>query len=300
MITILKQTFSDFGEDKCTRIAAALAYYTAFSLAPMLLLIISVCQLVFEPEDVRGQVEKEVAAVVGDEGAEQIKTMLDTDTAEEKQGTMATTVSLIFMLVGATGLFAQLQGALNDVWEVAPDPEQGGIKNFITKRIISLGMVLTVAFLLLVSLAASSALHTFDASIDRWLPGDSASTLLSIGNYVFSFVILTCLFAAMFKVLPDAKVEWANVWVGAVTTSVLFLVGKMAIAFYVGSKGMEDTYGAAGSLVVVLMWVYYSAIIFLLGAEFTQAWAKHRGDGIIPDDGALRVVKRAERVSVNS
>lgn len=290
MFSIFRQTFADFSEDKCSRIAAALAYYTAFSLAPMLLLVISVCQLVFEAEDVRGEVQTQVTSVVGPEGADQIKTMLDADQHQEERGAAFAVASAFFMLLGATGLFVQLQHAMNDVWEVQPDPNTGGVKNFLVKRLVSLGMVLTIAFLLVVSLAASAALHAFDASIDRWLPGNSGSMVLAVANYAVSFLIVTFLFAAMFKFLPDVKIDWSTVWMGAATTAFLFMVGKFVIAMYVGNKSMEDTYGAAGSLMLILMWVYYSALIFLFGAEFTQVWAKRHGHGIVPDKGAVRVV----------
>ena len=294
MLTILKQTWTDFLDDNCPRIAAALAYSTAFSLAPMLVLIISVCQLFFEPEDIRGKVEAEIANVVGDEGAEQVKTMIDSSGERDKRGALATAVGVAVMLIGATGLFAQLQAAMNDVWEVRPDPAKSSLKYFLMKRLLSLGMVLSVAFLVLVSLVASTALHAFDGVIDRWLPVQAGSTLLHVANLVVSFLVLAGLFSAIFKVLPDADVEWSDVGVGAAVTALLFMLGKFGIGLYLGSQNMAATYGAAGSLVLILVWVYYSAMILLLGAEFTQAWAKHHGGGIQPSDGAVRVVKTTE------
>ena len=295
MFRILKQTWADFIEDNCPRIAAAISYSTAFSLAPMLVLILSVGQLVFEPEDIRGKVESEIAKVVGDEGAEQIKTMIDSkQNDEEKHGIWATVIGVTVMLVGATGLFAQLQAAMNDVWEVRPDPSKSGIKYFLTKRLLSLGMVLSLAFLVLVSLVASTAIHAFDGAVDQWLPGWAGSTLLFALNVLISFLVLACLFAAIFRVLPDAEIRWSDVAVGASVTALLFLLGKFGLSLYLGSQNMATTYGAAGSLVLILVWVYYSTMILLLGAEFTQAWAKNRGSGILPSDGAVRVIKKTE------
>lgn len=294
MISIIKQTLHDFLQDKCPRMAAALAYYTAFALAPMLVLIISVCQLVLEPDDIKGRVEAEIAGVVGESGAEQVKTMIDSGDEIDRKSAIATGVGMVVMLIGATGLFAQLQGTMNDVWEVTPDPVQSGLKNFLMKRLVSLGMLLTVAFLLMVSITASTIIHAFDGQIDRWLPGQYGSAMVKAADYGISMLVITCLFAAMFKVLPDAKISWSNVWVGAAATSVLFVAGKFAVGLYVGSQNMANTYGAAGSLVMILVWVYYSAMIFLLGAEFTQAWARSRGHGIEPAKGAVRVTRSFE------
>lgn len=271
-----------------------MSYTTAFSLAPMLVLIISVCQLVFEPEDIRGKVADEIAAVVGDEGAEQVSTMIDSSPAKKKRGVFATIISITVMLVGATGLFAQLQAAMNDVWEVRPDPSKSGIVYFLKKRILSLGMVLSLAFLLIVSLVASTIINTFDGAIDRWLPGQAGSAIVFAANLLISFAVLIGLFAAIFKVLPDADINWSDVGVGAVVTALLFLLGKACLSWYLSNSNMTTTYGAAGSLVLILVWVYYSTIILLLGAEFTQAWAKHRGSGVTPSEGAVRVVKTTE------
>lgn len=289
---IIKQTWTDFVADRCPRIAASLAYSTLFSLAPMLVLIISICQLVFEPEDIRGKVQTEIASVVGEEGAQQVKKMVDSSGETERRGVVATIIGVTVMMVGATGFFAQLQSGINDVWEVQPDPDKSSLKYFFMKRLLSLGMVLSLAFLVFVSLTASSVLKAFDAAIDRWLPGNAGSTLLMLTNLGITFAILVGLFAAIFKVLPDAEVRWRDVFVGALGTASLFLIGKFAIGIYLGSKNMSVTHGAAGSLVLLLVWVYYSTLILLWGAEFTQAWATYHGNGIEPSDGAVRVVRK--------
>lgn len=260
----------------------------------MLVLIISVCQLVFERDDIRGKVENEIAAVVGDEGAEQVTKMIDSSPATEKRGTFSTVLGFIVMLVGATSLFAQLQAAMNDVWEVRPDPNKNGLVYFLKKRLLSLGMVLSLAFLLVVSIVASTIVHAFDETIDRWLPGQAGSTIVFTADLLISFVVLVGLFSAIFKVLPDAQIQWSDVGAGAAVTTLLFLLGEACLSWYLGSSNMTTTYGAAGSLVLILVWVYYSTLILLLGAEFTQDWAKHRGSGIAPSEGAARVVKTSE------
>ena len=294
MLQILKQAWQDFNEDNCARIASSLAYAAAFSLAPLLILVISICQLVFEPEDIRGQVEADISSFVGEEGAQQVKSMIENDAEKEEQGILATITGIVIILVGATGFFVQLQNGMNDVWEVQPDPERSGWKYFIMKRLLSLGMILTVAFLVFVSLVASTVLSSFDTVIDSLLPGMAASSLMFLANLLVSFVMMTALFAAMFQVLPDAEIKWKDVLVGATGTAILFLIGKYGIAFYLSHKSMETTYGAAGSLVVILMWVYYSSMILLFGAEFTQAWAIAHGEKAEPSQGAVRAVKKTE------
>lgn len=294
-IKIFKETISDFIDDKCPRIAAAVAYYTAFALAPMLVLIISVAQIAFEPDDLRGTIRNEVEAVVGTGGAKQIEAMLDTSRKEEEQGILATLIGGIVLLVGATGLFAQLQSALNDVWEVKPDP-RSGILHFLQKRIVSLGMLLTLAFLVMVSISASSLLHTYDDVLNRWLPGQSGSSMIILADYGVTLAVLVTLFAAMFRYLPDARISWSTVWFGAAVTAVLFLVGKFLVAMYVANAGTTTVFGAAGSFVAILIWAYYSALIFLLGAELTQVWAKQFGNGIVPEQGAVRIVTTTQKV----
>lgn len=298
MLQILKKTFSEFSEDNCSRMAAALAYYTAFSLAPLLILIVTLCGLVWDPADVRGSLESEIQSVFGADGAAQIKTMLANAEQSDKGG-FARILSVVLLVVGATGLVGQLQGALNDAWEVKPDPDQGGIRNFVMKRLLSLGMICGIAFLLLVSLAFSTVLTAAGTAIAAVIPAAS-DTALHVINLAVSFLLVTVLFAAMFKFLPDAQVKWSDVGVGAGLTAVLFIVGKFAIGAYLGSKNMDSTYGAAGSLALILVWIYYSAMIFLFGAEFTQVWARKRGSGVQPAEGAVKVEEKTVRKEANT
>ncbi len=216
---------------------------------------------------------------------EQIRTILQQAHAPGSSAWLPTVLSIIALILGATGAFGQLQAALNRAWEVAPDPQQGGLKAFLLKRVFSFGMILSVAFLLLVSLVLSAALSAFGDALGGMLPEGLSATLLQVLNQVVSFAVIAVLFAAIFKVLPDASVAWRDVWVGAAVTAFLFVVGKFLIGFYLGRSNPGEAFGAAGSLAVMLVWIYYSSMILLFGAEFTQAWAEQRGGGIAPERG---------------
>lgn len=209
MFSLLRKTISEFSDDNCTRMAAALAYYTAFSLAPLMILILTISGFVWEPSDVEGLIESEIKSVVGDDGAAQVKTMLSSATTSEG-GVFASVASGVMLLLGATGLVGQLQSALNDTWSVQPDPEQGGVMNFIGKRFLSLGMICAIAFLLLVSFVLTSVLSAAGGRIANWLPADVSQGLLVGLNFVVSLGVVTTIFAFMFKFLPDAKVSWSN------------------------------------------------------------------------------------------
>jgi membrane protein len=292
LVPLIKATFRDFGEDECAVRAAALAYYTVFALPPLLILLIIVAGMVWDPADVERALESQFAGMMGESGAQQIHTIITQADRPGSGGLFATLASIGGLVFGATGAFIQLQGALNRAWEVKPDPAAGGMVNFITKRMLSLGMVLGIAFLLAVSLALTSAISAMSGMLGGAIP----EPLLHVMNFALSFAVLGLLFAAMFKVLPDADVAWRDVWVGGAVTALLFVAGKFAIGFYLGRSSPGDAFGAAGALAVVLVWAYYSGMILLFGAEFTQQWAKRRGSGIRPSDGAVRVVETERHV----
>lgn len=292
LLQLLKGSFEDFGEDECGVRAAALAYYTVFALPPLLILLITAAGLIWDARDVEQALQSQFAGMMGDSGGEQIRTIISQADRPGSGGAFATMASVGGLLFGATGAFAQLQGALNRAWEVKPDPAQGGIRTFVTKRMLSLGMVLGIGFLLAVSLALTSAI----AAIGGAVGGGLGEPLLHVFNFALTFAVLAALFAAMFKVLPDAEVAWRDVLVGGAATALLFVAGKFAIGFYLGRSSPGDAFGAAGALAVVLVWVYYSAMILLFGAEFTQQWAKRRGSGIAPEDGAVRVVETEHHI----
>lgn len=214
------------------------------------------------------------------------------DASTPDAGSMPGILSGIAPLLGASGVVLELQRAPNDAWEVKPDPEQGGIWNFVSKALFSIGIVLSFAFVLIVSLAMSTQISAFDQQLFALLPDDRGEGAAKAFYLTVTLMILTLLLAAIFKVLPDAKVEWRDVMVDSLLTGVLPVLGRFAMGMYLGSKNMESTFGAAGSFALVLLWVYYSGIILLFGAEFTQVWAKRRGRGIQPEEGEVKVEAR--------
>jgi membrane protein len=292
---LLKKTFSDFIADDCMDSAAALSYYTIFALPAILVLLLLLISTLMDPQDVQGKLESQMQSLMGPTAGGEVRTILQE--AERPQGgVLPTILGILGLIFGATGVLGQLQKTLNRAWNVAPDPSQGGIKNFITKRMFSLGMLLAFAFLLMVSLVISAALTGVGGRIDTLLPSALSGPMLEALNLLVSLAVFTLLFAALFKVMPDARIAWKNVWVGAVVTGILFLVGKFLIGFYLGKSNPGEAYGAAGSMAVLLLWIYYSSLLVLFGAEFTETWAEHRGEGIEPEKGAIRVERQTQRV----
>jgi membrane protein len=284
---LVKESAKDFSDDECPRMAAALAYYTVFALPPLLILILMIVGSFVSRDTVSTALSGQIGGMIGSEGARTIQTMI-TQAKQPGGGVVATILGLAAVVLGATGAFMQLQTALDRAWEVKPDPGSGGIRNFILKRVLSLGMVLGIAFLLLVSLALSAALSAVGSAIGALIPGASA-VVVGVLQTLISLAVITLLFAAIFKVLPDAVIAWRDVWVGALVTGLLFEVGKWGIGLYLGHSNPGKAYGAASSLAVILVWIYYTAMIVLFGAEFTQTWAVRRGAGIRPEEGAVRV-----------
>jgi membrane protein len=287
---LLKQSMQDFNEDDCPTMAAALSYYTIFSLPPLLVLILLLLGAVLDQRDVQNALEGQIGGLMGPAGREQVTAILGQAHLPGSKGILATVLGVGALLLGAAGAFGQLQAALNRAWEVKPDPTQGGLKSFVLKRVFSFGMVLGVAFLLLVSLVVSAALSVLGNALGGALPGGLSETVGQLLNIVVSFAVIALLFAVIFKVLPDAKAEWKDIWPGAVVTALLFTAGKFLIGFYLGRSNPGQAFGAAGSLAVMLVWIYYSSMIVLFGAEFTQVWAERKGTGIQPETGAVRVV----------
>ncbi|XGV96870.1 MAG: YihY/virulence factor BrkB family protein [Leptolyngbya sp. BL-A-14] len=283
---LLKDTVTEWNEDKVPLWAAALAYYTIFSLAPLLLIAIAIAGVAFGEDAARGEIVGQIQGLVGKEGATAIQSMIQNAHRPGSGGTIATIVGIATLLFGASGVFGQLQDALNAIWGVKPKPGQG-IKSFLQSRFLSFAMVLVIGFLLLVSLVLSAALAAVATFFSRFMP--DFIVLGQVLNFVISFGFITLLFAAIYKFLPDVNVAWKDLWIGAATTALLFNIGKFLIGLYLGSSGASSTYGAAGSLVVILLWVFYSAQILLFGAEFTQVFAKYRGSEITPSAHAVRI-----------
>jgi len=295
VVLLLKSSVNDFMDDDCSTQAAALSYYTIFSLPPLLMILLMILGALVDPQDIRGQLETQIGTLMGPAATEQIRTIL-AQLHGPGSGVVATVVGIVGLLLGAGGAFGQLQAALNRAWEVRPDPHQGGLRGFLVKRLFSFGMILSVAFLLLISLVVSAVLSAFGGVLGRMLPDGLSATVLQIVNIVFSLIVITALFAAIFKVLPDARVGWRDVWVGASVTAVLFVLGKFLIGFYIGRSNPGQAFGAAGSLAVLFAWVYYSAMILLFGAEFTQAWVERNGGSIAPERGAVKVMEETRVV----
>lgn len=287
MIDVLKTTFREFSEDCCTRLAAALAYFTVFALAPLLYLLLLILGLYYQAtgqggdQTARAQVDKQIEAIVGPAASEPVKEIVARAGDQQQGGSWQWIIGIGGVIVGATGVVIALQDTLNEAWDVGPDPEQGGIRNFLLKRVLSLGMILGIAFLLLVS-----TLLTF------WIQKIVGSGLALVSDLV-SLLVVTILFAAIFKYLPDAKIRWKDVFVGAAVTALLFALGKYGLTLYL-SRADFSQFGAAASLAVLLVWVYYSALILLFGAEFTQVWSRRYGGGIQPGAGAVRLSGKPE------
>jgi membrane protein len=292
---IFKQAFKDFMDDECMTSAAALSYYTVFSLPAILMLIMLLVSSVMDPSDVRGGLESQLQSLMGASAGGQVRTILQ-ETERPGGGLIPTIVGIAALVFGATGAMGQLQAALNRAWNVEPDPNQGGIKSFLTKRLFSFGMLLSIAFLLLVSLVVSAMLSGIGDRLTGFLPSGLSEPVLQALNLGISLLVISLLFATMFKVMPDAKITWRSVWVGGLVTGVLFVLGKFLIGLYIGKSNPGEAYGAAGSLIVMLLWIYYSALIVLFGAEFTETWAEKRGEGIEPEPGAIRVRREKQRV----
>jgi len=271
ILTIGKETVADYMADKALSRGAAIAYFTIFSIAPILVICIAIAGLVFGQDAAHGAMVGQLQGLMGDQGAQAIQTMV-ASAGNKSSGIWATVIGIVTLLITATGVFGEMQSALNEIWKAeAPT----GLTGMLKARAAGLGLVATLGFLLLVSLVVSAGLSALGHYLNSIIPG--IETILQIANFLISFIMVSALFAAIYKILPDRKLKWKDVIVGAVATSLLFTIGKTLIGLYIGSSSVASSYGAAGALVIVLLWVYYSSQIFLLGAEFTKVWASHHG-----------------------
>lgn len=282
---LLRATASSWMEDNAMRLSAALAYYSIFSIAPLLVIAVSVAGLVLGDEAVRGYLDDQLSGYVGPLAAKSIQSMVQS-ASRPAEGWLGAAIGFSTLMVGASGVFGQLKDALNTIWEVKP---VGGstVWGFIRDRLLNFGMVLVIGFLLLTSLMLTTALAALSGWVNVYIGIPAAA-----GIFTASFVsvsVVTVLFAFIFKVLPDARIEWRNVWVGAVATALLFELGKFGLSFYLGRESTASSFGAAGSVVLLLLWVYYASCILLFGAEFTQVYAQDTGHLIRPAHGAVPV-----------
>jgi membrane protein len=292
---IAKNTFKNFGEDAPMNSAAIISYYTVFSLPALLIIILRLAGVFLGEEAVSGQLFGQIKGIVGAQTAADIQGMVRAS-VKSSNGVVATAVGLATLALSATTIFVSLQEALNNVWHVKAKPEKGWLR-YLTNRVLSISIVGVVAFLLLVSLSAEAILNVLSDMIRR-LFGQEAVLLITGIDILLSLTLITGLFAIIFKYLPDAQVRWRNVWMGAFVTTILFGVGRGVIAWYLSYSNSSSAYGAAGSVTLIMLWVYYSATILLLGAEFTRAYSEYQGQMILPSAHAVQVevkeVKSAE------
>ena len=275
-ISLLKQTLQEWLEDRAPTLGAALAYYTIFSLAPLLLIAISIAGWVFGPQAAEGQIFNALRGLLGDASAKAMEATVQNAGSEPASGLLGTLIGFVTLLFGASGVFVQLQTSLNAMWGVKPKPDRG-ILGILKDRLISFSLILVVGFLLLCSLLVTAAIAFLGMSFGM-VPG--MEVLVQILNTILSLAIVTLLFAAIFKFLPDAMIAWRDVWIGALITAILFTIGKFGLGWYLGRSAIGSAYGAAGSLIVVLVWVYYSSQIVFFGAEFTQVYANRFGSHV--------------------
>jgi len=290
----LKQVFTEFVEDSILKYSASLAYYTVFSLAPVLIVIISICGVLFGKEAIQGHIYSQIKDLVGNDAAVQIQ-----DTIKNIHLTghsvFATIVSIVILLIGATGIFGEVQDSLNKIWGLRVKTRKTWWK-LILNRLLSFSLILSIGFVMMVSLLLNAIVSAFGNFLARYF-SEFSVVLVQITDSVLTFVVTTFLFSLMFKVLPDAKIKWKDVFIGGLITSVFFTLGKLAIGYYLGSSNIATVYGAAGSIMIIMVWVYYSSIILYLGAEFTKVYAKLHGGKIYPNEYAIWIKTEETQVA---
>jgi membrane protein len=284
MWEVLKNTFSGFSDDKVTKMSGSLAYYTVFSMAPLLIMIISLCGIFLGREAVEGKIYSQLAGFVGADTAAQLQQIIKNASITGKS-TLAAIIGGVTLLIGATTVFAEIQDSINTIWGLKPKPKRGWLK-MLQNRFLSFSVIVSLGFLLLVSLAVTTVIDGFSERLMRYFP-DVTVVIFYIINIVITLAVTALIFGVIFKVLPDAKIKWKDVIAGAIATALLFMLGKFGISFYISKSNVGSTYGTAGSLVILLLWVYYSSIILYFGAEFTKAYAVKYGSEIHPSHYAV-------------
>jgi membrane protein len=281
---VLKESFNGFSNDKVAKLSASLAYYTIFSLGPLLICIIYLCGIFFGREAVQGNIYHQIEGFVGRDAAIQLQDIIK-NAAITSKGNIAAIIGFIALLLGATSVFAEIQDSINMIWGLKPKPKMGLLKLLIT-RLMSFGVIVSLGFLLLVSLSITALIEALNNRLKAAFP-DMAIVIFYIINLIITLSVTTLLFGVIFKVLPDAKIKWKDVLAGAIATSILFMIGKFAISFYISKSNVGTTYGTAGSLIILLLWIYYSSFILYFGAEFTKSYAMKYGSEIHPNEYAV-------------
>jgi len=285
---LLKNTAQEFGNDNAIKLSASLSYYTIFSLPPLCIIILSLCGFFFGEDAVRGQFYGQINGLVGNEAAAQIQATIKNMELSDSS-TFAMVTGIVVLLIGASGVFAEIQSSINFIWGLKAKPKKG-FKKFIKNRIMSFSMIGSVGFLLLVSLTVNTMMDLLNKRLVNFFP-DATVVLFYILNIVIVFAIITFLFSIIFRTLPDGRLAVKDTLVGAGVTAILFMLGKLGISIYLGNSNVASAYGAAGSVIIILVWVYYSAIILYFGAEFTKVYSRTYGTRIIPNDYAVEIKK---------
>lgn len=285
---LLKTTFLEFNDDNAIKLSAALSYYTIFALPPLLIIIITICGFFFGEEAVTGELYGQINRLVGNEAAIQIQDAIKNVQLSDSN-VFVTIFGVVMLLIGASGVFAEIQSSINFIWGLRAKPNKG-LKKFIQNRIMSFSMIVSVGFLMLVSLMVNATLDLLNSRLKIYLE-DSTVYLFYVLNLIIVLASITLLFAIIFRTLPDGIIKWKDAFIGAGCTAVLFMIGKFAIGFYLGNSTIASVYGAAGSIIIILVWVYYSAIILYFGAEFTKVYAKSFGGQIAPNEYSVEIKK---------
>jgi membrane protein len=285
---IFKQSVEEFLNDDCVKLSASLSYYTIFALGPTLIIIISFAGIFLGREAVEGKLYKQIKGLIGGEAALQIQNII-ANIQHSEQTVIAAIIGVVLMILGATGVFTEIQGSINYIWSIRAKPKKGWLK-FITNRLISFSLVISCGFILLVSLIVNALLELMNERLQLYFKSVTIVTFYIL-NIVIMFAVITCLFAIIFKVLPDAIIKWKDALIGAAFTALLFMGGKFLISLYIGKSNVGLAYGAAGSIIVILVWVYYSSLILYFGAEFTKIYSIRHGHGIKPIETAVFIVK---------
>lgn len=289
VFTLLKNTTIAFLDDNAFKLSASLSYYTIFALGPLFIIIISLSAIVYGKDVVEGRLFRQLSDLIGSDAAIQIQNILS-----NAQHTHATTlgaiIGFIVLFIGATGVFTEIQGSINFIWSVRAKPKKGWLK-YLLNRLLSFSLVVGLGFVLLVSLIINALLTFLSETLTKKFP-DFPVGLFNLTNSLIILTVITCLFAVIYKILPDAIISWKDAWIGSIFTATFFLLGKFLIGYYLGKANLGVTYGAAASVVIILAWVYYSSLILYFGAEFTKIYALHSGEGIRPKQTAVFIIKR--------
>ena len=297
IISFVKELFGEYGKDNAFSLGAALAYYTVFSIAPILFIIITITSIFFGEEAAQGTIDDEMGALLGQEAGEQLQEII-ANVHATGDSWWATLIGIGTLLFGATGVFNELKNSLNRIWELKEKP-RSSVWNFIQTRLLSFSVLIGMAFVLLVSLALNAVVLGMGEKLAELIPG-LGEPAIAVLSFLLSFIATVVVFVLLFRFLPDARVAWRDLWVGAFFSAVLFTLGKVLIGFYIGNTSVTDTFGAAGALAALMIWAYYNAQILFLGAEFTYVWAKRHGRNVLPDEDAVKYRQREVEVPVQS